>query len=76
MVRAARRSQAGRAHSGVDARRRRLAPSFDEDTAPTWSADGARLAFLRLRAGTDDARGVAGAYQQGPRFSLLVADVR
>jgi dipeptidyl aminopeptidase/acylaminoacyl peptidase len=60
---------------GVDTRLRWLAPSFDEDTSPTWSADGARLAFLRLRAGTDDARGVAGAYQQGPRFSLLVADV-
>jgi hypothetical protein len=51
-----------------------LAPSFDTDTMPAWSLDGGRLAFLRFRA-TEDAGGVGGAYQEGPPFSLFVADV-
>ena len=57
-----------------DARLAWLSPGFDTDTLPTWSPDGSQLAFLRYRS-TEDKNGVARAYQQGPAFSVFVADV-
>lgn len=48
--------------------------SFDTDSTPTWSEDGKKVAFLRFRS-DEDAHGISGAYQQGPSFSVFVADV-
>ena len=55
-----------------------VAPSVDTDTAPTWSADGARLAWYRLSTPIGDAGyspndGDDG--NRGPDYQVFVADV-
>jgi len=52
---------------------RYLDPSVDRDQDPVWSADGKRIAFLRLP--TDSGSGVFGPKRAGTPWSIRVADI-
>lgn len=54
-----------------------VAPSTDQDVTPAWSADGSRLAWLRLRVRVGDAGYSPVDGDQGNRgadYSVMVAD--
>ena len=50
-----------------------LAPSFDRAGSPAWSADGLKIAFLRIPAGF--APPLFGAYREADPWSIWVASV-
>ena len=50
-----------------------LAPSTDQDVAPTWSPDGKRVAFIRVPSSAEG--GFFGPNREDPPWSIVVADV-
>ena len=56
-------------------RLRWVAPSLDTDAYPVWSADGDRLAFIRLREGSDEHGVTPRDRNDGPPFAIFVAEM-
>ncbi len=61
-------------YSMVDKAIRYLDPSVDSDQSPVWSADGARVAFVRIAATSH--RAFFSPQREGPPWSIRVADTK
>jgi dipeptidyl aminopeptidase/acylaminoacyl peptidase len=51
-----------------------MSPGTDRDAAPRWSADGKRIAWIRIPAGAQSKQGFL-AVRTGPPWSVWVGDV-